>query len=62
MGQRVRLDRRGVILGLNFWLVSDAAIPWVQEAPWHLAIVIPVGLVMLGLLRWVAFAKHLPVP
>jgi manganese transport protein len=51
-----------IILGLNFWLVADAAIPWVQAAPWHLAIVIPVGIAMLTLLGWVAFAKHLPVP
>ena len=51
-----------VILGLNFWLVSDAAIPWVQEATWHLFVAIPVGILMLGLLAWVAFAKHLPVP
>jgi manganese transport protein len=51
-----------IILGLNFWLVSDAAIPWVQAAPWRLAVVIPVGLFMLGLLGWVTFAKHLPMP
>jgi manganese transport protein len=51
-----------IILGLNFWLVSDAAIPWVQAAPWRLAVVIPVGAAMLTLLGWVAFAKHLPVP
>ncbi len=51
-----------VILGLNFWLVADAAIPWVQAATWHLAIVIPVGLFMLTLLGYVAFAGHLPPP
>ena len=51
-----------IILGLNFWLVADAAIPWVQAAPWHLAVVIPVGLGMLTLLGYVAFAKHLPPP
>ena len=51
-----------IILGLNFWLVADAAIPWVQAATWHVAVVIPVGLAMLTLLGWVAFAKHLPPP
>jgi manganese transport protein len=51
-----------IILGLNLWLVSDTAIPWMQEAPWHIAVAAPLGLAMLGLLGWVAFARHLPVP
>lgn len=51
-----------IILGLNFWLVGDAAIPWMQEEPWHIAVAAPIGLAMLGLLGWVTFAQHLPVP
>ncbi len=50
----------GVILGLNFWLVSDTALPWVRESFWHAVFAIPFGLVLLFLLGWVAFAKHLP--
>jgi manganese transport protein len=51
-----------VILGLNFWLVSQTAIPWVLEVTWHWLIAVPVGIVVLGLLGWVMFAKHLPAP
>lgn len=51
-----------VILGLNFWLVSESAIPWLAEAAWHWAVAIPVALGILALLGWVAFAKHLPPP
>jgi manganese transport protein len=51
-----------VILGLNLWLVSETALPWVQEVWWHVLIAIPVSVVVLGLLGWVLFAKHLPVP
>lgn len=51
-----------LILGLNFWLVGETAVPWMREAPWHMAVAIPLGLAMLGLLGWVTFARHLPVP
>jgi manganese transport protein len=51
-----------IILGLNFWLVGETAVPWVQAAAWHWAIAIPVGIGLLTLLGWVAFAPHRPVP
>jgi manganese transport protein len=51
-----------VILGLNFWLVSETVVPWVQEATWHALLAAPAGLGLLVLLGWVAFAKHQPVP
>lgn len=50
-----------LILALNFWLVGETAIPWLREDPWHAVIAIPIGLAILGLLGWVAFARHLPV-
>ncbi len=50
-----------VILGLNFWLVSQTLVPWVQEAAWHALVAIPLGIGLLLLLGWVTFAKHLPV-
>jgi manganese transport protein len=49
-----------VILGLNFWLVSETAWPWVRESALHAIIAVPVGAVLLVLLGWVAFARHLP--
>ena len=51
-----------IILGLNFWLVSQVAIPWLKEAAWHYAVAIPTGAAILALLGWVAFAEHLPPP
>jgi manganese transport protein len=48
-----------VILGLNFWLVSQTAWPWVRESALHAILAVPVGAVLLFLLGWVAFARHL---
>jgi manganese transport protein len=51
-----------IILGLNFWLVAEEAGPWLAEAAWHWTIAAPLGAILLLLLGWVAFAKHLPPP
>lgn len=51
-----------VILGLNFWLVNETAWPWVRESTLHAVIALPIGAVLLLLLGWVAFARHLPQP
>jgi manganese transport protein len=54
-----------IIVGLNLRLVSDAATPWIAEAPWRGVVLAPVALSLLGLLAYVTFAKprasHLPV-
>src|SRR5207248_2143571 len=54
-----------VIVALNLRLVSDAALPWIEAAPWRGWILTPVALSLLGLLGYVSFAKpraaHLPV-
>jgi manganese transport protein len=49
-----------LILALNFRLVADAAIPWVQEAPWRLWVVAPLALGIVALLAWVTFARPRP--
>ncbi|MEO8099941.1 MAG: Nramp family divalent metal transporter [Acidobacteriota bacterium] len=51
-----------VILGLNFWLVGDSVIPWMQAATWHAVVSVPVGIFVLGLLGWVIFAPPLTPP
>ncbi len=48
-----------VILGLNFWLVSETAWPWVRESTLHAVIALPVGAILFFLLGWVTFAGHL---
>jgi manganese transport protein len=44
-----------IILGLNFWLVGDSAIPWLKAAAWHWAVALPLGVGALLLLGWVSF-------
>ncbi|MEP6963302.1 MAG: Nramp family divalent metal transporter, partial [Acidobacteriota bacterium] len=51
-----------VILGLNFWLVGDSAIPWVQAETWHAVVAVPISVFVLGLLGWVMFAPSRPEP
>jgi manganese transport protein len=51
-----------LIVALNFWLVAEAATPWVAAAPWRIGLVGPVVLGLLGLLGWVAFSPARPAP
>ncbi len=51
-----------VIVVLNLRLLSDLAMPWLQESAWRLGLAAPLALALLGLLAWVTFAKPLPVP
>jgi manganese transport protein len=46
-----------IIVALNFWLVYDAALPWVLASPWRIAAIGPVALAVIGLLGYVSFAK-----
>ncbi len=46
-----------IIVGLNFWLVAEAALPWVLAAPWRIATIGPLAVAITGLLVYVSFAK-----
>ena len=46
-----------IIVALNFWLVSEAALPWVLATPWRIATIGPIVLGIVALLGYVTFAK-----
>jgi manganese transport protein len=51
-----------LIVALNLRLAANAAGPWIEEAPWRLWVVAPLGLALVGLLAYVTFAGRLAGP
>jgi manganese transport protein len=51
-----------IILGLNFWLVSQEVIPWLAEGGWHLWLGAPAVAAIVALLGWIVFTPSQPVP
>jgi manganese transport protein len=51
-----------LIVGLNFWLAAQDAVPWTLASGWRMALGIPFGLAVLALLGWVTFAPHRTQP
>ena len=51
-----------VILGLNFWLVGQEVVPWLEQGGWHFWLGVPMIIAMLGLLGWIVLAPFRPAP
>ncbi len=49
-----------LIIVLNFRLAGDAIVPWVSQAPWRAAFIVPIVLGIVVLLGWVTFARPRP--
>ena len=47
-----------LILILNFWLVLQVTVPWIEESPWRALFVAPVVLSVLALLGYVSFSTQ----
>lgn len=50
-----------LIVALNFWLISISLGPWMVAAPWRMAVVGPVIVVIAALLLRISFAKPEPL-
>jgi manganese transport protein len=49
-----------LIIVLNFRLAGVAIVPWVSQAPWRAAFIVPIVLGIVVLLGWVTFARPRP--